>query len=79
MSLDSWNGIAQHLSKSGDDRLMESFLEFLSHIVCHLSNAMQRGVSDFRVRMLKVLDNDWNHWSNLPDIIEVLSNLRESH
>lgn len=52
MSLDSWNGIAQHLSKSGKDRLVEGLLKFLSHIVCHLTNAMQRGVSDFRVRML---------------------------
>lgn len=56
---------------------MESFLEFLCHVVCDLTNAMERSVSDLRVRMLQVRDYDRNHSCNLAGLIDILANLGE--
>lgn len=58
---------------------MEVILEFLSHIISNLTNAVKGSISDLWVRVSKVLDNDRNHWANLLDIINVLSDLGKSH
>ena len=40
---------------------------------------MECCVPNFRVRVLKVLDDNWNHFRNVVDIVDVFADLRESH
>jgi hypothetical protein len=79
VSLNSWNGIIQHLSKGRKHALMESLLEIFSHVVCHLSNTVDSSIADLRVRVLEMLNNNRNHGSNLVNVIKILTNLRQSH
>jgi anti-sigma regulatory factor (Ser/Thr protein kinase) len=58
---------------------VEVLLEFFSHIICHLTYTMKGSISDLRIGVLEVLHNDGDHGSNLLDVIEIFSNLRESH
>jgi hypothetical protein len=58
---------------------VEVLLEFFSHIICHLANTMKGSISDLRIGVLEVLHNDGDHRCNLLDVIEIFSNLRESH
>jgi hypothetical protein len=41
-----------------------------------LSNAMDSGITDFRIGVLKVLDNDGDHRGDLLNVIKILSDLR---
>jgi hypothetical protein len=58
---------------------MESLLEIFSHVVCHLSNTVDSSIADLRVGVLEMLNNNWDHGSNLVNIIKILTNLGESH
>ncbi len=79
MSLHSRNGIIKHLNDGRKNRFMEVVLEFLGHVVSNLADTMKSCISNLRIRMSKVLNYNWDHWSNLLNVIDVLSDLRESH
>lgn len=54
---------------------MERFLEFFSHIISDLADTMQRSVSNLGVGMLKMLDNNRDHCSNLARLIYIFTYL----
>ena len=75
MSLNSRDGVFEQLVKCWENNLVEGFLEVFGHIVSHLTNAMKGSISNLRVRVLKMLNDNWDHWSDLLNVIKVLSNL----
>ena len=54
-------------------------LELIGHIVSDLTNCVEGGISDLGVGMGTVLKNDGNHHLDLLWIVDVLTNLTESH
>ena len=58
---------------------MECFLEITWHVISKLSNAVKSCISDFRVLMLHMLEDSWHHGLDLIDLINILTDLRESH
>jgi hypothetical protein len=75
MSLHSGDGVVENLSQSRKHLLVEVLLEFFGHIICHLTDAMKGSISNLRVRVKKVLDNNGDHRCNLLDVIKILSDL----
>ena len=69
--------------KSGDHDWqafsVESFLEVARHIVSDLANAVQRSISDLGVGVLDVLQHNWDHRSNLLNVVDILTDLGECH
>jgi len=55
------------------------FLEVLSHIITNLSEAVESCIPNFWVHVLQMLNDNWNHGSNILDIINILSDLGKSH
>lgn len=55
------------------------FLETWFHIISDLSNSVTDGVSDLGVGMADELHDSSNDWLDLLDLIDVLSDLGESH
>ena len=58
---------------------MESFLEFVRHVVSDLSNAVEGGISDLGVGVFQVLKKDRDHATNFGGIVNVLAHLGEGH
>mmetsp|Transcript_19732 Transcript_19732/g.24346 ORF Transcript_19732/g.24346 Transcript_19732/m.24346 type:complete len:472 (-) Transcript_19732:9-1424(-) len=58
---------------------MEVLLEVIGHVVGELANAVESSVSDLRVLVLQVLEDSGHHGSDLFDIVDVLTDLGESH
>jgi len=58
---------------------VESFLEVPWHVVRKLTNAVEGCVSNLRVRVLQVLDNDGYHRADFVYFVNVLTNLGEGH
>ena len=79
MSLHSRDRVFEHKNESRQDCLMEVFLEFFCHIICDLSKSMQSSISYFADWVLEVLKYNWDHGSNLINLINVLSYLRKCH
>jgi hypothetical protein len=79
VSLDTGNGIIESLDKSRYNSGVVGFLEVVRHVIGKLSNSVSGGVPNLRVRVLEVLHKDRDHSGNLASLINVLSNLRESH
>ena len=79
MSLHSGDGVVKDLSQSRKYLLMEVLLEFFSHIISHLPDAMKGSISNLGVRVKQMLDNNGDHWCNLLDVIKILTNLWERH
>lgn len=79
MRLHPRNRIVQHQRESWQHHLVEGILKILRHVISHLPNAMKGSISDLRVWVLQVIYYSRDHWRDLLDIIQVLTNLRESH
>ena len=79
MSRYSWNWIIKSNNQSWKNISAILLLEIFSHIVTDLTDAMEGSVSYLWVWMLQVLEHSWHHGSNVLDILDILSNLRESH
>ncbi len=75
MSLHSGDGVVENLSQSRKHLLVEVLLEFFGHVISHLTDAMKGSISNLRVRVKKVLDNNWDHRCNLLDVIKIFSDL----
>lgn len=58
---------------------MESILKIWAHVFCNLADAVNSCVSDFRHRVLQMLDHYRNHSLDLLDVIDVFSNLGKRH
>lgn len=79
MSTDARHLILNNNNHGLDDFVTEFLLKLLRHVVTELSDTVNSGISNFRVGVLQVLEHDLNHWSNSVNILNVLSNLTESH
>ena len=79
MSADARHLVLNYNNHGLDDFVTEFLLKLLRHVVTELSDTVNSGVSNFRVGVLQVLEHDLNHWSNSVNILNVLSNLTESH
>ena len=77
--LDSWYLVFQSGDKFRHDLGMESFLEFVRHVVSDLSNAVEGGISDLGVGVFQVLKKDRDHATNFGGIVNVLTHLGEGH
>jgi hypothetical protein len=71
--------IIKSLNESRDDSSVEGLLEVIRHIIGELTDSMSRCVSDLRVGVLEVLEQDRYHAFDLFSFIDVLTDLRESH
>jgi len=71
--------IVEGLNHDWQAILVEGLLEIAWHVISNLSNAVQGCISDLRVTVLYVLQDGWDHGSNLLNVIDVLSNLGEGH
>ena len=79
MGLDAGHLIVEGGNHSRHRNIMESFLEFSWHVIGELPDAVKGRVSNLRVLVSQVLKNDWDHSSDLLDVINIFANLRKSH
>ena len=79
MSRNSVNWIVEQSNQTWKYLFTISLLELFGHVITDLSDTMKGCVSDFWVWMLKVLNNDWDHDTNVLNIIDILTNLWEGH
>jgi hypothetical protein len=79
MGRHSWHWVVQGLDENWEYLLAELFLEFLGHIVTNLTNAVEGSKSDLGIWVLQVSEHDWDHSRNVLDIVDVFTNLGESH
>jgi hypothetical protein len=79
VSLDTGDGIIESLDKSRNNSGVVGFLEIVRHVISELSDSVSGCVPNLRVRVLEVLHKDRDHSGNLASLINVLSNLGESH
>lgn len=79
MGLNARHLIIEGLNHDWQAILVESLLEIAWHVISNLSNAVQGCISNLWVSVLNVLQDGWDHGSNLLNVIDVLSHLGEGH
>ena len=79
MSGDSWDWVIDGFNQSWENHSTVLLLELLGHIITDLTDAVESSVSNLGVGVLQVSQHDWDHSSDVLDIVNVLTNLRESH
>jgi len=79
MSGNARDWVLKKIDHRWKDLVAIGFLELLIHIITDLTNAVKGGVADLGVVVFKMLDNDWDHSTDIVNIVNVLTNLRESH
>ena len=62
----------EHVSSVG-------LLELLGHVIGDLANSVEGSVSNLGIRVLAVLSDHWDHHLDLLGLVDVLTNLGESH
>ena len=77
--LHSGHLVLQGFDQGGHNLRLERLLKVVWHVICQLANAVQRGESDLRVRVLQVLHHDGHHLAYFVYFVNVLTHLRESH
>lgn len=79
MGLNACNWVIKSLDDHGQNLGVVILLEFLRHVVSNLTDCVQRRISNFRVGMSAVLAQNWHHHSNFLGVVDVFTNLTESH
>ena len=79
MGWNSWYWVIKNSNKCWEHIFTVGLLEVFGHVVRDLANAVDSRVSDFRIWMSQVLNYFWHHGSDVLDVLNVLSDLGESH
>lgn len=79
MRLYTRNLVFKPVVETGQDNIMVGFLELLGHVISNLTDRMEASVSNFWVWIFRMLNNGWHDRSDLFRVIDILTNLTESH